>query len=283
MSSILTVSHLAPVPGRGNRRLTLEGGHNQAMSGSTLSDLSLVAVAAAGVVAGAVNSVAGGGSLLTFPVLLGLGLDPLAANVTNTVGLVAGQLGGGLGYRRELRGQSRRLLALCGLIGGGGVVGAVLLLTTPVPVFQRVVPYLIIAGCVALALQPRLVHAVGAHRGERSWALRVLLVAVGTYGGYFGAALGVMLLALLAVAIDDTLQRLNAAKVVLSGVVNTLAATLFVLFGPVHWSDAAVLAVASLSGGALGAILGRRAPPQALRLAVAGIGVAVAAVLIVRG
>jgi uncharacterized membrane protein YfcA len=239
-------------------------------------------VIAAGVVAGAVNSVAGGGSLLSFPALLAIGLDPLSANVTNTVGLVAGQVGGVRGYRRELAGQGRRLLRLAVPMGAGSLAGAVLLLTTPVAVFRALVPWLIIVACLALLVQPRIQALIGAHRGDHSLPLAAGLVLTGVYGGYFGAALGVLLLAVLAVFIDDSLHRLNAAKVALSGLVNAVAAISFALLGPVHWGHAAALAAGSLAGGLGGAEAGRLLPATWLRTGVAVAGMAVALVLIVR-
>jgi uncharacterized membrane protein YfcA len=162
----------------------------------------------------------------------------------------------------------------------GGVVGATLLLTTPPGVFKLVVPWLILASCLALLLQPRLLRVMGEHRGDRSTPLRVGLVLGGTYGGYFGAALGIMLLALLALFIDDRLQRLNAAKVVLSGMVNAIAAIAFVLFGPVNWLCALVLGGGSLVGGTVGAHLGRRIPAEVLRVGVAVVGIGVAVKLL---
>ena len=237
-------------------------------------------VAGAGVIAGAVNTIAGGGSLLSFPALLGAGLNPLVANVTNTVGLIPGQAAGGHGYRAELRGQRGRLVRLGVPMAVGGVVGATLLLTTPPGVFKLVVPWLILASCLALLLQPRLLRVMGEHRGDRSTPLRVGLVLGGTYGGYFGAALGIMLLALLALFIDDRLQRLNAAKVVLSGMVNAIAAIAFVLFGPVNWLCALVLGGGSLVGGTVGAHLGRRIPAEVLRVGVAVVGIGVAVKLL---
>ena len=246
-----------------------------------MTGLQFGVVAGAGVIAGAVNTVAGGGSLLSFPALLGAGLNPLVANVTNTVGLIPGQAAGAQGYRAELRGQRGRLVRLGVPMALGGVVGATLLLTTPPGVFKHVVPWLILASCFALLLQPRLLRVMGEHRGDRSAPLRAGLVLGGMYGGYFGAALGIMLLALLALFIDDRLQRLNAAKVVLSGMVNVIAAVAFVLFGPVNWLCALVLGCGSLVGGRLGAHIGRRIPAEALRVGVAVVGAGVAVKMLV--
>ena len=231
--------------------------------------------------AGVANTIAGGGSLLSYPALLGAGLNPLAANVTNTVGLVPGLVTGSHGYRADLAGQGQRVLRLLVPMSVGAVAGMVLLLGTPPEIFTRVVPWLIIASCLALLFQPAIARRITGHSGERSPAFRVGLVVAGAYGGYFGAALGVMLLAVLVLFVSDTLQRLNAAKVVLSAVVNGIAAVGFAIFGPVHWLYALVLAAGAVVGGLLGAVAGRRIPPEGLRLGVAAVGLALAAKLLV--
>jgi hypothetical protein len=238
-------------------------------------------VAGAGVLAGAANTIGGGGSLLSYPALLGAGLNPLAANVTNTVGLVPGLLTGSHGYRAELTGQRERIGRLLVPMAAGGLIGTVLLLRTSPGVFTRVVPWLIITGCVALLFQPLLARFVSSEAGERSPVFRGGLVLGGVYGAYFGAALGVMLLALLALFIQDTLQRLNAAKVVCTTTVNAIAAVGFAIFGPVHWLDALVLAAGTVIGGVLGAMVGRRIPAAALRYGVAAVGIGLAVKLLV--
>ncbi len=238
-------------------------------------------VAGAGVLAGIANTIGGGGSLLSYPALLGAGLNPLAANVTNTVGLVPGLLTGSHGYRAELVGQGRRIGRLLVPMSIGGLIGTVLLLRTSPGVFTRVVPWLIILGCLALLFQPLLARLIGAHAGERSLVFRGGLVLGGVYGAYFGAALGVMLLAILGLFIQDTLQRLNAAKVVCTTTVNAIAAVGFAIFGPVHWLDALVLGAGTVVGGALGAMAGRRIPPLALRYGVAAVGIGLAVKLLV--
>jgi len=238
-------------------------------------------IAGAGLLAGMANTIAGGGSLLSFPALLAAGLSPLAANVTNTVGLVPGLATGSHGYRAELAGQGRRVLRLLVPMSVGGLAGTVLLLTTPSGVFTRVVPWLIISGCLALLFQPVLARLMGEHSGERSPAFRAGLVLGGAYGAYFGAALGVMLLALLSLFIDDTLQRLNAAKVACTTTVNAIAAVGFAIFGPVHWLDALALAAGTVVGGVLGAAVGRRLPSVVLRYGVASVGMGVAVKLLV--
>ncbi|MGO8685806.1 MAG: sulfite exporter TauE/SafE family protein [Candidatus Dormibacteria bacterium] len=238
-------------------------------------------VAGAGVLAGAANTIAGGGSLLSYPALLGAGLNPLAANVTNTVGLVPGLLTGSHGYRAELAGQGRRIGRLLVPMAAGGLIGTVLLLRTSPGVFTRVVPWLIITGCLALLFQPLLARLLGGDAGERSVVFRGGLVLGGVYGAYFGAALGVMLLALLSLYIRDALQRLNAAKVVCTTSVNAIAAVGFAIFGPVHWLDALVLAAGTAVGGVLGAMAGRRIPATALRYGVAAVGIGLAVKLLV--
>jgi uncharacterized membrane protein YfcA len=238
-------------------------------------------IAGAGVLAGIANTIGGGGSLLSYPVLLGVGLNPLAANVTNTVGLVPGLLTGAHGYRAELVGQGRRIARLLVPMAIGGLAGTVLLLRTSPGVFTRIIPWLIILGCLALLFQPLLARLIGAHAHDASPVFRGGLVLGGVYGAYFGAALGVMLLALLGLFIKDTLQRLNAAKVVCTTTVNAIAAIGFAIFGPVHWMDSLVLAAGAVVGGALGAIAGRRIPPLALRYGVATVGIGLAVKLLV--
>jgi uncharacterized membrane protein YfcA len=238
-------------------------------------------VAGAGVLAGIANTIAGGGSLLSYPALLGAGLNPLAANVTNTVGLFPGLASGSHGYRAELAGQGRRVRRMVVPMGLGGLAGTVLLLKTSPGIFTRIVPWLIILGCLALLFQPAIAQLVGEHAGEGSAGLRAGLVLVGVYGGYFGAAMGVMMLALLALYIQDTLQRLNAAKVVLNTVVNGIAAVGFALFGPVSWLDAVALAGGAVVGGVAGAVIGRRIPARGLRIGVAAVGIGLAVKLLI--
>ncbi|MGA8016628.1 MAG: sulfite exporter TauE/SafE family protein [Candidatus Dormiibacterota bacterium] len=243
--------------------------------------LQAAVVAGTGVLAGIANTIAGGGSLLSYPALLGVGLNPLAANVTNTVGLVPGLATGSHGYRAELSGQGARLIRLMVPMGLGGLGGTVLLLKTSPGIFTRVVPWLIIVGCLALFFRPALARLMGEHSGERSPVFRAGLVLLGIYGGYFGAAMSVMLLALLALYIQDTLQRLNAAKVVCTTTVNLIAAVGFSIFGPVSWVNAVTLAGGAVVGGLVGAALGRRIPPTALRYGVAAVGIGLAIKLLV--
>jgi len=235
--------------------------------------------AGAALLAGAVNAVAGGGTLVSFPCLLLLGLAPLPANVTNTVALLPGYAGGSAGYRLELRGQAGRMLSL-GLAGGiGGLAGALLLLHTPPAAFTAVVPWLLLAACILLLVQP-LAARFAAESPKRPPRLAppALLgqIAAGAYGGYFGAGLGVMLLAVTGLFLRDHLQRLNALKGVLSLIINAVAAVVFALLGPVSWAAVLVMAPASLAGGFAGVVLARRLHADTLRLVVAALGVAVA-------
>jgi uncharacterized membrane protein YfcA len=248
----------------------------------TATELLLVGVVA--LLAGGLNSVAGGGSLLLFPALVAAGLPPLAANVTTTVSVWPGYVGTAAGYRAELRGQRSSVLALAATVLLGGGAGALLLLTTPESLFEAVVPALVVAASLLLALQERVTRWVstvpGAAGGLRSPLLHVALFLAAVYGGYFGGALGVVLLAVLAVFLAGDLQRLNALRSVLSLLVNTVALAAFALFGPVAWTVVAVAAPACLLGGYVGARLARRLPVRALRGAVVVFGLAVGVALL---
>lgn len=243
-----------------------------------MSPLEVLAIVLAGVAAGTINTIVGSGSLVTFPTLLAVGFDPVAASVTNTVGLVPGSVSGAVGYRRELAGQWDRLLRLGVAALLGGLTGAALLLTLDEDVFEAVVPVLIVLGCVLVVVQPRLSrwlrayreHQVPRHRG--SWAVWVGVFLTSIYGGYFGAAQGVLFMAVLGLGLDDALQRLNAGKNVLAAVVNGVAGLLFAAVADVDWASAGVLAVGAIVGGQLGATIGRRLPDWALRTIVVLVG-----------
>lgn len=249
-----------------------------------IDPLAALAIVAAGMAAGAINTIVGSGSLITFPTLLFLGYTPLVANVSNTVGLVPGSLSGAIGYRRELVGQRSRAIPLLGAGILGGLTGAALLLTLPASSFERIVPILILVACGLVAVQPRLTAWVGARRirlghESRSGGGPLLFVGVyltGIYGGYFGAAQGVILIALLAILIDDDLQRLNGLKNVIATSINGIAAVIFIAIAPVDWTAAILLAIGSTVGGQLGAFVGRRMSPIALRGAIIVIGTIVA-------
>ncbi len=243
-----------------------------------------LAIFAAAVAAGGINAVVGSGSLITFPTLLAFGFPAVIANVSNNVGLVPGNLSGSFGYRRELAGQRGRLLWLSAFAAAGSLAGAILLLWLPASAFTLVVPVLILIACVLVLIQPRLSTWVATRResrdGARSPVLATGVLVSGTYGGYFGAAQGVLLIGLLGSFLDRDLQRVNGAKNVLVTIVNATAALVFVLLADVNWVVAALIAVGSTAGGLLGARLGRRLPPLALRIFVVVIGVVSAARLI---
>lgn len=247
-----------------------------------MTPLAALAIVAAGFGAGAVNTVVGSGSLITFPTLLALGYPPVLANVSNNVGLVPGGVSGTVAYRRELAGQGRRLSTLGPAAVLGGAAGAALLLGLPGGVFRTAVPVLIAVACGLMAIQPMLVRRMQ-QRGERHpHGGRSLVVGVfltGVYGGYFGAAQGVVLIALLAIFIDDDLQRLNASKNALTMLVNLVAAVVFVVTTHVSWSAAGLIAAGSVAGGQVGARLGRRLPAPVLRWLIVVVGSAVAVVL----
>ncbi len=247
-----------------------------------MTPLDAVAVAVAGLAAGAVNAVVGAGSLITFPTLLAVGLPPVLANVSNTVGLVPGSLSAVVGYRHELRHQRQRALRLAAASAVGGVVGGAALLILPDGVFRRAVPVLILGACLLMAAQPRVARWLASREEGHPDGGRPLLGGVlgtGVYGGYFGAAQGVVLMALLGMFVDDDLQRLNAVKNVLALVANTVAAVLFVVATAVSWRSAALIAVGSVIGGQVGAHVGRRLTPAVLRATVVIVGSVVALIL----
>jgi uncharacterized protein len=233
------------------------------------------AIAGAGLAAGAINVVVGSGTLITFPVLLAFGYAPVTANVTNTVGLVPGSVSGAIGYRRELAGQAGRARRLGAMSGAGGITGAVLLLALPSSAFKAIVPVFIAAALVLTVAQPRLNRWLARRREETARLLTPAGVYLaGIYGGYFGAAQGILLLAILGVTLSQSLQRSNALKNVLVGIVNGVAAIYFILAADVRWGPAAIIAVASIVGGQLGARYGRLLAPQALRALIVVVGLA---------
>ena len=250
-----------------------------------MTPLDAVAIAAAGLAAGAINTIVGSGSLITFPTLLGVGLGAVPANVSNTIGLAPGSASGAIGYRRELAGQRRRVLLLMPAAVFGGVTGAVLLLIAP-GAFRDVVPFLILLAVALVLAQPHVARRRlerGTMREHPGALLHAGTFLTAIYGGYFGAAQSVMYLALLGITIDDDLQRLNAAKNVIAAAVNGVAAVVFLFSGHVVWLAVLLLLVGSTIGGQIGAVLGRRIPAGALRIAVAVVGTAVAIDLLVSG
>ena len=232
-----------------------------------MSPLEAAAILAAGLAAGTINTIVGSGSLITFPTLLAFGFSPLHANVSNTVGLVPGSISGAIGYRRELAGQGDRAVRLGIVSGAGGLTGGVLLLAFP-GAFEAVVPVLIGVALVLVAIGPRLSETLAEHRhaeSHRSWQLGLMFFATAIYGGYFGAGMGIF--------VPDDLQRLNGLKNVLAGLINGVAAILFILVAPVHWDVALLIAAGSIVGGQVGARVGRRLPAPALRLAIIAVGI----------
>ena len=237
-----------------------------------------IAVAAAGFAAGGVNTIVGSGSLITFPTLLAVGYSSVVANVSNSVGLVPGGISGAIGNRRELEGQTRRSLILGTGTTAVALLGGVLLLTLPDAVFDAIVPALILLACALMAIKRTpSSHTSVSHTG---WGL---LAAFGTgiYGGYFGAAQGIILMSLLRWCVPDDLQRLNAVKIVLTAVANGVAAILFILVADVAWEAAALIAVGSTVGAQVAARYGRAIPSEVLRWIVVIGGAIVAVILIV--
>jgi uncharacterized membrane protein YfcA len=239
-----------------------------------------LAILLAGVAAGTINTVVGSGTLITFPTLLAFGVPPVTANVSNTVGLVPGSLSGAVGYRAELSGQGRRLRVLGVASLAGGALGAGLLLWLPSAAFDAIVPVLIGLGVVLVIVGPAISRRVAARAAARGgmaehgvwWVWPAVLVA-GVYGGYFGAAQGVLLMAILGIGVADTLQRHNATKNVLALIVNGVAAVVFIFIADVDWRIAGLIAAGSVVGGQLGATVGRRLPPVVLRAVIVVVGV----------
>lgn len=243
---------------------------------------------AAAFVAGAINAVAGGGSLVSFPALVAAGYSAKTANVTNTVALWPGYLSSSYGYRGELKTQRSRMIALTAPSIGGALTGSVILLLTPGNAFDVIVPFLILFACLLMAMQERLARFALTHRlashGEDHVPLAliggVFLLAV--YGAYFGAGLGIMTLAVLTILLPDDIQRSNALKGLLSLLINAVAVLYFAFFGPVRWLPALIMAVGALAGGYLGVGVARKLGRRPLRISVISYGVLVAAILFYR-
>ncbi len=246
----------------------------------------IAAVVAAGLFAGGINSVVGSGTLVTFPVLLALGYQPVVANVSNGLGLVPGSVGGAVGYRRELKGQLRRLLRFGAVTAAGAVVGALLLLVLPPGAFEAVVPVLIVVALVLVVLQPFIARKLAERSPDRhphgGVPLLIGVFFVGIYGGYFGAAQGVLLLALMGILLDDSLQRLNGVKNVTTAVANLVSGVVFVFAADVDWAVVGLLAGGSIVGGLIGARIGRRLRPIWLRAAIVVVGTVAIVQLLVR-
>jgi hypothetical protein len=276
--------------------------------------LQALAIFAAGLAAGTINTVVGSGTLITFPTLLAFGYPPVLANVSNNIGLVPGVASGVHGYRAELKGQRRRIIRLGSASICGGLVGAILLLVLPAGAFKAIVPVLIGVALLMIVFQPRLQEWMAFRQLSRTEAaadavpaadgggvsgpggptavdvvkatrpatdlqvggpvLWVLVFLSGVYGGYFGAAQGVLLLGLMGVAFTDSMQRINAVKNVLAGLVNGLAAVVFVIATHIDWGAAGLIACGAILGGQLGARIGRKLPPGALRVLIVVVGIA---------
>jgi uncharacterized membrane protein YfcA len=238
--------------------------------------LEALAIFAAGIVAGTMNTIVGSGTLVTFPTLLGFGYDPVVANMSNNVGLVPGSVAGAIGYRGELEGQRERVLRMAVASFLGGLTGAVLLLTLPRSAFNAIVPFFIGVALVLVVVQPRVSRWVAARRDEAPEHAGVLGLAgvylAGIYGGYFGAAQGIIIMAILGLALHEALQRLNGIKNILAGINNAVAAGVFIVFGQIAWGPVVLIALGATVGGVVGARVGRRLPPWGLRLVIIAVG-----------
>jgi uncharacterized membrane protein YfcA len=249
-----------------------------------MTPLEAALVALAGVCAGAINAVVGSGTLITFPVLLALGYPPVVANASNSIGLVPGGVAGAIGYRSELTGQGKRLLRLGGASLLGGVTGALLLLVLSPDVFEAVVPVLIVIALVLVLAQPWLSRKLASMERHEHGGVSAIAATygAGVYGGYFGAAQGVLLVGMLGILMDERLQRLNALKNVLTAGVNLVAGIIFVLIADVAWWAVLLIAIGSTAGGILGARIGRRLPPAVLRGVIVLVGLTAVVLLIIR-
>jgi uncharacterized protein len=240
-----------------------------------LSVAEALAVLAAGVAAGTINVVVGSGTLITFPILLAIGFPPVTANVSNTIGLVPGSFSGVVGYRRELASQSHRLLQLSTASVAGGILGAIALLELPASAFEAIVPVFILIALVLIIIQPRLAKRLATRRPGHARPGPVttgLVFGTGIYGGYFGAAQGILLLGILGATLPEDLQHVNAVKNLLAMLVNLVSGIIFAFVAQVDWQAAGLIAAGSIVGGALGARYGRRLPPQALRALIVVVG-----------
>lgn len=255
-----------------------------------MSPAEALAVLAAGIGAGTINTIVGSGTLITFPVLLAVGLPPVTANVSNSLGLVPGSIAGAIGYRKELTGQRDRLVRLGTVCLLGGAAGAVLLVTLPSKAFDAIVPGLVGAALLLVVLQPRLSRTLQARRAREGTdapahggpVLLVGMLLASMYGGYFGAAQGVLYLSLMGLLLDDTLQRINGLKNVLAAIVNGIAAIFFIVIAHMDWAAVGLIAAGATMGGVLGARVGRRLPPTALRALIVVVGIVAIVQLVLR-
>lgn len=251
-----------------------------------MTGLEAAIIVAAGLFAGGINSVVGSGTLVTFPVLLGVGYPPVVANVSNSLGLVPGSIGGAFGYRRELKGQTSRLLRFGAVTAVGAVIGALLVLVLPPGAFEAVVPVLIVIALVLVIMQPFIARKLAERAPDRhphgGIPLLIGVFATGVYGGYFGAAQGVILLALMGIVLDDTLQRLNGVKNVTTAIANLVSGLVFVFAADVDWAVVGLLAGGSIVGGLIGSRFGRRLRPIWLRAAIVVVGTVAIVQLLIR-
>ncbi|WP_127504083.1 sulfite exporter TauE/SafE family protein [Actinoplanes solisilvae] len=246
----------------------------------------IVLLIVAGVAAGGINAIAGGGSLITFPSLLATGLPSVAANVTNSISVFPGYVSSVVGSRGDLAGQRHRLVRIVPACVAGSAAGCVLLLVTPARAFELIVPFLVLGAAVTLAFQEHLRGFVGhphtMSRRRAAVSLQAVVFVGAVYGGYFGAALGIMYVAALALILDEPLNRINALKNVLSAIVGLVTLLVFALFGPVNWVAVLILAPATIVGGYAGARLARRMPSPVLRTIIVMFGTAVGLLLLYR-
>ncbi|GAA1456661.1 sulfite exporter TauE/SafE family protein [Nocardiopsis exhalans] len=242
-----------------------------------------LAILIAGVAAGGINAIAGSGTLFTFPVLLALGYPPITATISNSVGLAPGTLSGTIAYRRELAGQKERLIRFGTMSFLGAVTGAMLLIYLPSGVFESVVPFMIGGACLLIIFQPRITKWARSRKPASKnggvW-MPVGAYGAGTYGGYFAAAQGIILISLLGATLDDDLQRLNALKNALATIANSTAAVFYIVLASPAWPVVALLAVGTIVGGYLGANFGRKLSPTALRAVLVIVGLTAAVQLI---
>ncbi|WP_306204500.1 sulfite exporter TauE/SafE family protein [Actinoplanes sp. RD1] len=244
-----------------------------------------LALLGAGLAAGGINAIAGGGSLISFPILVGIGLPGVAANVTNALSVAPGYFASALSSRPELTGQRPRILRIIPTVVAGTLGGSALLLLTPREAFDYVVPFLVLGATAMMAFQTKLRGLTGhpeRHTPRKAALLLHLTVFLcGLYGGYFNAALGVLLIAGLSLVLDESIKRIGALKNVLSAVVGSTTVLIYSIFGPVNWAAVAVLVPATVVGGVLGARLARRLPAALLRRLIIGFGAVVGVVLLV--
>lgn len=245
-------------------------------------------VACAGFLGGAVNALAGGGSLISFPALLAVGYPAVTANVTNSIAMWPGYASSSVAFRKELNDQRQQLIALGLTATLGGAAGSVLLLGLPSEVFDAVVPWFVLLASLLLAIQPRLADVIRRRNRRpdraphRSPALHVALFLAGAYGAYFGGGLGVVLLGVLGLYLSDHLHVIMGMKNVISLLVSTVAVVAFVLFAPVSWAALTIVAPAAFAGGYAGSKAAKRIPPDALRLGIVAIGIVVGVVMLLR-